>query len=201
MPRPRKSTKKSYELQCPRCRKVGFSNESDLLNHMNQPWAACALLAHSPIADSPSHSDHPSYAEDNTGFPIADIEEWAPSSHFDRAQDPVSNADSSEPHIDFFPAAGDTYGAGSTFMDKFNADEYAARREKSIYWPFASKSEWSFASWLLRSGLSMQAIDRFLSLEMVFKLLVCLSLPADATTPDSNSKTFFSVCERPTRSC
>ncbi|KAF8833335.1 hypothetical protein BDN67DRAFT_874869, partial [Paxillus ammoniavirescens] len=35
------------------------------------------------------------------------------------------------------------------------------------YFPFASQQEWQFASRLLRSGLSLTAIDSLLSLDMI----------------------------------
>jgi hypothetical protein len=56
---------------------------------------------------------------------------------------------------------------GTTFMDDFDADIHAGERQKNIFYPFASRDEWQIASYLLRSGLSMSAIDDFLSLELV----------------------------------
>ncbi|KIK27112.1 hypothetical protein PISMIDRAFT_47509, partial [Pisolithus microcarpus 441] len=59
------------------------------------------------------------------------------------------------------------YVSGLTFMDKFFADEYSELRKENIFYPFASREDWQIASWLLRSHLSMAAIDSFLSLELV----------------------------------
>lgn len=56
------------------------------------------------------------------------------------------------------------FGSGPAFMDKFNADPYADKRQDNVYYPFSSRGEWSLASWLSRSGLSMRAIDDFLAL-------------------------------------
>jgi hypothetical protein len=70
-------------------------------------------------------------------------------------------------YVEIYPGASDTYGKGSTFMDAFNSDKYAGHRHQNLYYPFQTRSEWELASWLLRSGLSMRAIDDFLSLELV----------------------------------
>ncbi|KAG2100261.1 hypothetical protein BD769DRAFT_1291473, partial [Suillus cothurnatus] len=59
---------------------------------------------------------------------------------------------------------------GSTFLDLFDADEYAECRVDNLYYPFASKEEWEIADYLLRSSLSMAAIDEFLKLSMIQRL-------------------------------
>jgi hypothetical protein len=59
------------------------------------------------------------------------------------------------------------YGSGTGFMDVFNSDHHAEERKGNLYYPFSSKEEWSLASWLSRSGLSMRAIDDFLALPLV----------------------------------
>ncbi|KAF8547254.1 hypothetical protein OG21DRAFT_1380838, partial [Imleria badia] len=43
---------------------------------------------------------------------------------------------------------------GKTYMDTFNEDQYAEKRQENAYYPWASKEEWAFASWLL--GLLLQ---------------------------------------------
>ncbi len=52
-------------------------------------------------------------------------------------------------------------------MDLFDDDEYAENREMNLYYPFASRPEWELASFLLKSGLSMVAMDEFLKLQIV----------------------------------
>ena len=59
------------------------------------------------------------------------------------------------------------FPGGKTFMDFFEMDQYAEERKTNIYFPFASREEWQFASWLLRSRLSLAAIDSLLSLDLV----------------------------------
>jgi hypothetical protein len=43
----------------------------------------------------------------------------------------------------------------------------AKERESNLFYPFAGKEDWQLAHYLLASGLSMVAIDRFLSLDWV----------------------------------
>ncbi|KAG1887977.1 uncharacterized protein F5891DRAFT_987934 [Suillus fuscotomentosus] len=59
---------------------------------------------------------------------------------------------------------------GSTFLDLFDADEYAECRVDNLYYPFTSKEEWEVADYLLHSSLSMAAIDEFLKLSMIQRL-------------------------------
>ncbi|KAG1893892.1 uncharacterized protein F5891DRAFT_1131119 [Suillus fuscotomentosus] len=58
------------------------------------------------------------------------------------------------------------YEDGLTFLDVFDADEFAEYRKDNLFYPFASKEEWEVADYLLRSSLSMAAIDEFLKLRM-----------------------------------
>ncbi|KAG2737085.1 hypothetical protein P692DRAFT_201684677, partial [Suillus brevipes Sb2] len=49
----------------------------------------------------------------------------------------------------------------------FDADEFAECRKENLFYPFASKEEWEIGDFLLRSPLSMAAIDVFLKLPLV----------------------------------
>jgi hypothetical protein len=69
--------------------------------------------------------------------------------------------------VEEYAGAAKTYGQGSSFMDNFDADEYAEHRKANVYFPFASRDEWELASFLLRSSLSMSEVDTFLSLKLV----------------------------------
>lgn len=66
-----------------------------------------------------------------------------------------------------FEGASKTYGKGTTFMGQFDYDRFANERTLNLYYPFASREEWEFASSLLCSSLSMRAIDTFLSSDLV----------------------------------
>ncbi|KAI6035326.1 hypothetical protein F5J12DRAFT_902149 [Pisolithus orientalis] len=52
-------------------------------------------------------------------------------------------------------------------MDKFNGNQFSNLWASNLYYPFNSHNEWELASWLLHSGLSMRAIDSFLSLSII----------------------------------
>jgi hypothetical protein len=65
------------------------------------------------------------------------------------------------------PNASQVYGCSEIFMDVFDADICAANRRDNLYYPFTSRKAWQITSFLLRSSLSMAAIDEFLSLELV----------------------------------
>ncbi|KAI5984932.1 hypothetical protein F5J12DRAFT_688192, partial [Pisolithus orientalis] len=71
------------------------------------------------------------------------------------------------PTTDNFEGAAKMFGLGPTFMDKFNGDQFSNLRASNLYYPFNSHNEWELASWLLCSGLSMRAIDSFLSLSII----------------------------------
>jgi hypothetical protein len=75
--------------------------------------------------------------------------------------------DDCEPFVDEYEGAAKEYGTGTTFMDEFDRDQYAGERIKNLYYPFASRDEWEFAAFLLRSDLSMASIDSLLSLNLV----------------------------------
>ena len=69
--------------------------------------------------------------------------------------------------VEVFEGCAEQFPGGKTFMDEFRNDQYAEERRQNLYFPWASWREWAFASWLLRSRLSMAAIDSLLSLELV----------------------------------
>jgi hypothetical protein len=69
--------------------------------------------------------------------------------------------------VEVFERASETFGKGSSFMNRFDSDEHAEKRQENLYYPFSSKDEWALASFLLKSGLSMTAIDEFLHLVLV----------------------------------
>ena len=72
-----------------------------------------------------------------------------------------------------FTDAGARYGRGSTFMEQFDNDRFSEERANNLYYPFANRADWEIGEWLLRSNLSMSAIDEFMSLEIVRFSYVC----------------------------
>ena len=163
--------------QSPHCIRCGkkFAREEDVLNHMNQPWSKCASLMHdlikisdtiniphenqngSPELQHVSPSGTP--ADDNFNMDIVDTSDKRHRSTSSNLTDITTQM-----HTETFPGAGHTYEIGQTFMNNFDADQYAHQRTSNLYYPFASKAEWQL---LLQSNLSMQAIDEFLHLNLV----------------------------------
>lgn len=81
-------------------------------------------------------------------------------------------------HREEYDSATRSWGAGKTFMENFNLDDFSDRRKENVYYPFASKGDWEMAAFLLRSGMSMALIDDFLKLQFVsstslFNLKIC----------------------------
>ncbi|KAG0699348.1 hypothetical protein DFH29DRAFT_983549 [Suillus ampliporus] len=75
-----------------------------------------------------------------------------------------------------YEGAGTCYSKdGLTFLDLFDADEFAECRKENLFYPFTSKEEWEIGDFLLRSPLSMAAIDVFFKLPLVQKLRLSFS--------------------------
>ncbi|KAG2079616.1 uncharacterized protein F5147DRAFT_784918 [Suillus discolor] len=73
--------------------------------------------------------------------------------------------------VEVYEGTGTCYAQdGVTFLDLFDADEYAECRKENLFYPFASKEEWEVADFLLHSPLSMAAINQFLELPMIHRL-------------------------------
>lgn len=129
-------------------------------------------LGETPL--SPSHlpesrEQGQEYGIDDAPVPMLPFDE--PLSEGDARElgddDPLARHGEEAPFTEFFAGAGKAYLGGKTFMDAFWEDKYSAMRTENIFYPFASRNDWQFASWLTRSGLSMAAIDSLLSLELV----------------------------------
>jgi hypothetical protein len=100
-----------------------------------------------------------------------------------------------------FTGAAKIWGKGSTFMDKFDTDVHAAKREANAFYPFASREDWELACFLLSSGMSMSRIDQFLSLELVYTVLRCLDRALTMSTTDKATSNLIPDCDRPPRTC
>jgi hypothetical protein len=184
MPRVHRAQKISF---CPDCGKR-FANETRVLQHMNQPSNACGSWTndlsnlhcdHRPPVHNLKGS-HPSADSEPHRQPTPDYGDFNYQDSFDDARqgnfdDTAYHPTNSEEHrntltgrvVDSHPNTPSVYPGGTTFMDQFFNDECAGQRKENLYYPFASGAEWQLASWLLRSRLSMAAIDDFLSLQLV----------------------------------
>ena len=70
-------------------------------------------------------------------------------------------------YVERYPRAAKIVKQGKTFMDLFDEDIHASKCVKNVYYPFASADKWELASFLLKSGLSIDAIDEYLKLQLV----------------------------------
>ncbi|KIJ11765.1 hypothetical protein PAXINDRAFT_84018 [Paxillus involutus ATCC 200175] len=86
----------------------------------------------------------------------------------DYSEEPISRK-----FIEAYEGGCKVFPGGKSFMDTFREDQYANERLQNLYFPFASQEEWQFASWLLRSRLSVAAIDLLLSLDIVSHPSLC----------------------------
>ncbi|KAG9317729.1 hypothetical protein JVU11DRAFT_1946 [Chiua virens] len=70
-------------------------------------------------------------------------------------------------NVEYHPNAPQVFPGGKMFMDEFFLDKYGPLRQENLHYPFTLQEDWQLGSWLLRSGLSMAVIDKFLSLDLV----------------------------------
>jgi len=114
------------------------------------------------------------------------------------------HSSSNSPFVEVYPGAGQTFGRGETFLDVFDADCHAEKRIQHLYYPFASKAEWSLAAFLLRSDLSMNSIDKFLKLELVsgsYENVITKLVLTQIIIPDHNPWPFILICKRSSQPC
>lgn len=164
-------------LRCPRCAKK-FKDQTSLLQHMNQPISSCLTHFEECVNIATTLQPDPTISESDN----MDRQRFEPSDFMDTAEDylpasyrsslPASTSQNPEDkqnpfNIKKHPTSGGVYGCGETFMDQCDKDRFTEMRKGNLYYPFASRDEWELASFLLRSRLSMAAVDRFLKLQLV----------------------------------
>jgi hypothetical protein len=167
---------------CPDCGKR-FTNEMNILQHMNQPSVTCGSLIpaydppviqvdyfHDVLARAPTLSPCPQ--SPHQPAPPADT-------HLDDLYDQASEDPSFYPNetdgsnldfvgeVEYHPDVPQTFPGGKTSMDNLFSDKYGSLRRGNLFYLFASQEDWQLGSWLLCSGLSMAVIDSFLSLDLV----------------------------------
>ena len=106
-------------------------------------------------------------------------------------------------NVEYFPGTSQSYPGGKTFMDQFFSDKHGELRRENLFYLFASQQDWQIASWLLRSRLSMAAIDSFLSMDLVSYIQLCFKLvfATYCKCQDQATPTFVSNRERATPPC
>jgi hypothetical protein len=160
------------EMYCPQCKKGPFYEQSRLLKHLNNPASPCLpwieQLEHLRSAQEQA-ADHDSAMDPRQSSPSPGMNTSEEASATPPASDYVPDFDTRAtpemPHTgyvyDFFPGASQVYGKGQTFLDIFNGkgqtfldifndDPFAYLRRDNLYYPFADRDEYEFASMLSR---------------------------------------------------
>ena len=181
MPRAKATRGRLKTISCPRCGKK-FCTETNVLQHLNQPTGSCYK---EPFFDDRRARNHVKSPDDvpptEPGAQHHDNSSAATEDEFDiemgfenypESAPPAAFGDQPEQlgperFVEMYEGSAECFAGGKTFMDEFMADQYAEQRWENLYFPWASQSEWAFASWLLRSRLSMAAIDSLLALDLV----------------------------------
>lgn len=176
-------------FSCPRCAKT-FSSKSRVQNHLGQPNSRCRYLFEdvvhfnrgvnfAPSGDAPLVSPQEDFSmseiseQHTTGIDtIRMISAQSPGNRNEATPETVSSSKPQSPfYTEYFPNASHVFGKSKNFMDCFNEDQHRSQRTHNTYYPFASQGEWQLALFLLKSALSMSALDEFLKLDMVSKYL------------------------------
>jgi hypothetical protein len=164
-------------IRCPRCGKK-FKDQTSLLQHMNQPISSClthfeeciniatTLQSDRPVSES-DDMDQQSFEPPDFMDTVEDYSLAASRSSLSASTSQNSEDKQNPFNIKKHPTSGSVYGRGETFMDQCNKDRFTEMRKGHLYYPFVSRDEWELASFLLRSRLSMAAVDRFLKLKLV----------------------------------
>lgn len=165
--------------RCPSCSKI-LPSDSAILRHMNQPTSRCHGWVDNLVEIGELLEQEPGQATRN-GLALApgpspevaqtlDSPITVPRS-FENLEDETEEAqpeDTYQGNVEEFPGAASVFAhQANTFLQHFDRDQFSQERRCNLYYPFRSRADWDFGLWLTRSGLSMAAIDSFLSLELV----------------------------------
>ena len=154
-------------MRCERCKR-NFRDRKALLCHMNHPFGAC--YSHfQEVADLANelqrYRNRPAQVLEDNDMDVDTFMEHN-----------IGESDwgmDDGPFIEEYEGSAKEYGTSTTFMEEFDRDRYAGERVENLYYLFASRDEWEFAAFLLRSDLSMASIDSLLSLDLVSVRVAC----------------------------
>ena len=145
---------------------------------MNQPLGSCFGYIHEVISLADQLENHKKRHQPQQDL---ELEESMSQPELNRATDmedtfmdcdTMDNGGSGAHFVEEYDGAARTFGPGTTFMQQFECDKFAEERSQNLYYPFTSRAEWELAAFLLRSDLSLAALDMFLSLNLVSALLL-----------------------------
>lgn len=182
------------QIPCPLCAKL-FKTNAVVRNHMNQRTFYCRYYYESvmhfntpstsnsnisvpnlPSIQGGNSEDQDSFASVDEGYARENTETLPGFNRdydMDMDKEIVDSQTDQQPsqygpfYVQHYPGAAKIFGNGKTFMDIFYEDIHASKWEKNEYYPFASADEWELASYLLKSGLSISAINEFLKVKLV----------------------------------
>ena len=183
MPKAKTNRGRPKNISCPSCGKK-FCSETNVLQHLNQPTSSCratlwqeeitellhqfSTFGQNSSTENAAAGTHESGGECWTPPEIPDV---GNTGEFGTAGDMSGEQGTSFGRfIEVYEGCSEAFPGGKSFMDAFQEDQYAEERKQNLYFPFASREEWQFASWLLRSRLSLAAIDSLLALDIVSEL-------------------------------
>jgi hypothetical protein len=144
---------------------------------MNQPLGSCFGYIHEVVSLADELKNHKKRhrlqqsIELDEPIPATDMEDIFMEDAFMDCDAMDDEVGSSGHFVQEYDGAAKTFGSGTTFMQQFESDEFAEERTQNLFYPFASRAEWELAAFLLRSDLSLAALDKFLSLNLVSALL------------------------------
>ncbi|KAI6016995.1 hypothetical protein BKA83DRAFT_4128668 [Pisolithus microcarpus] len=149
---------------CPKCLKF-FTTVTSLTFHQAQLQAACNVcdgLDMELILATPANeqADHDIDTVLVASFPS----DSQPAMDFDPG--PTWDAVDSLGRVFItFPCATEIFEGGETFLTWFELDPYSVCWHLVPFYPFSNLDDWKVANFLLTSGLSMKALNKFLSLK------------------------------------
>ena len=145
-------------------------------SHVQQPPAASNLprLSINQLCSPSTDGNAPLHEDWDLGLSLPSPE--APGAALGGSDSAMDTSEDSEVvppgrFVETYEGCSEAFSGGRTFMDAFCDDQYADERQSNLYFPFASRKEWQLASWLLRSRLSLGAIDSLLALDIVRQLI------------------------------
>ena len=140
---------------------------------MNQPLGSCFGYIHEVVSLADQLENHKKRhrpqqdveSEESMSQPELELEKDV--EDFMDCDTMDNEAGSGARFVQEYDGAAKTFGPGTTFMQQFECDEFSEERSQNLYYPFASRAEWELAAFLLRSDLSLSALDMLLSLNLV----------------------------------
>ena len=153
-----------------------------MFQHMNQPSSACSTFLNDisrPTVLQPLlsqaipklpiiHDTHQACTSEAVNDMQMEFDDFPDNDRNDTQESDLQPTGTTSPeNVENFPGASQSYPGSKTFMDQFFSDKHSELCKENLFYPFTSQEDWQVASWLLRSRLSMAAIDSFLSLDLV----------------------------------